>query len=105
MNTQTIASPSPLPNRLLRLPECLHKTGLSKSAFQKKISEGEIPRPVSLGARSVAWPESEIDAWIAEKLAQPREPNRGADVARAVRYARQAIRRKKEAATSKTSEG
>lgn len=79
-NTQTIVAP-----RLLKLPECLHKTGLSRSTFQQKVSIGEIPRPVSLGARAVAWPESEIDAWIAGKLAQPRKPNPAADAARAAR--------------------
>jgi prophage regulatory protein len=44
----------------------LDKTGLSKSSLYEKIASGEFPKPVRLGtdAKSVAWPEHEVDQWI-----------------------------------------
>jgi prophage regulatory protein len=52
--------------RLLRLALVLYKTGLSRSSLYEKIASGDFPKPVRLGtdAKSVAWPEHEVDAWI-----------------------------------------
>jgi len=47
---------------ILRLPVVRARTGLSRSTIYLKVSEGSFPRPISLGARSVGWVESEIDA-------------------------------------------
>ena len=51
-------------DRLLRLPEVLRLTGLSRSAVYRKIKAGEYPRPLKLGKRAVGWRESEVIAWI-----------------------------------------
>jgi prophage regulatory protein len=32
------------------------------------LKEGQFPRPINLGARAVGWLESEIDAWIADRV-------------------------------------
>lgn len=53
---------------LLRLPAVEKKSGYKRSTIYLKISKGEFPHPVSLGARGKAWVESEIDAWIAERI-------------------------------------
>lgn len=53
------------PDRLLRCPEVLSRTGLSKTALYSLIAAGEFPAPVQIGPRSVAWKESEINCWIA----------------------------------------
>ena len=37
-----------------------------------RMSEGAFPEPISLGTRSVRWIESEIDAWIARRIAEIR---------------------------------
>ena len=52
--------------RLLRLPRVLDKTGLSRSSLYEKIASGDFPKPVRLGtdAKSVGWPEHEVDGWI-----------------------------------------
>ena len=57
--------------KLIRLPETLAKTGLSRTRLYEAISRGEFPKPVKLGpnARAIAFPESEIDEWIAERIA------------------------------------
>lgn len=50
--------------RILRLKDVIQTTGLARSTIYKYISEGRFPKPVSLGARSVGWVESEIHDWI-----------------------------------------
>lgn len=50
--------------RVLRLKEVRHKTSLGRSTIYRWIDEGRFPKPVRLGARSVAWIEHEIDDWL-----------------------------------------
>lgn len=45
---------------LLRIKAVQNYTGIPRSSIYSKISKGEFTRPVSLGARSVAWPKSEV---------------------------------------------
>lgn len=56
--------------RFLRLTEVIARTGLSRSAIYLNISEGTFPQNVNLSARSVAWLESEIDAWMQSRINQ-----------------------------------
>lgn len=56
------------PTCFLRLPLVRARTGLSRSSLYAKISRGEFPPPVSLGARAVGWLESEIDEWISDRV-------------------------------------
>jgi len=58
---------------LLRLPTVRARTGLGRSTIYRLIDEGLFPRPVQLqGTTLVAWVQSEVDAWIAERIAAPR---------------------------------
>lgn len=57
--------------RHLRLPAVMDATGLSRSTIYDKMKDGSFPRPINVSARAVAWPESIIAAWLAE-----RTPNR-----------------------------
>jgi len=54
----------------LRLTEVMKRTGLSRSAIYLNINEGNFPQSVNLSARSVAWLESEIDAWMQARIKQ-----------------------------------
>ncbi|AVH31060.1 DNA-binding protein [Vibrio fluvialis] len=56
------------PMRFLKLKEVMEKTALSRSAIYRKMNEGEFPESVSLGERAIAWVESEVDEWMAERL-------------------------------------
>lgn len=49
---------------LLRRPEVEFRTGLSRSTIYDWMKRGEFPQPVKLGARLVAWRESDIRAWL-----------------------------------------
>ncbi|MDF1645326.1 MAG: AlpA family transcriptional regulator [Pseudomonadales bacterium] len=51
-------------NTILRLPQVISKTGLSRSSIYLRISTGSFPAPVSLGSRAVGWVERELDDWI-----------------------------------------
>ena len=50
--------------RLIRVPEVLRRVGFSRTTMYELIKEGRFPDKVIIGARSVAFVESEIDAWI-----------------------------------------
>ena len=54
---------------ILRLPDVKRQTGHSRSTIYHHISEGIFPRPVSLGARSVGWPDYEVAALNAARVA------------------------------------
>jgi len=58
-------------NRLLRLSEVNYLTGLSRSYIYALSSAGKFPKSISLvpGGTSKAWLESEILAWINERVA------------------------------------
>jgi prophage regulatory protein len=57
-----------MPNRVLRLPTVLERTGYSRSRLYARISDGLFPRPILLGPRVAAWPEHEVDAVIAAHI-------------------------------------
>ncbi len=56
--------------RLLRMTEVLELIPLSRSHLYRMIADGEFPRQVQLGARSVAWIESEIHQWMTDRIDQ-----------------------------------
>jgi prophage regulatory protein len=58
--------------RILRLPNVIDRTGLSRSTVYQRVSEGRFPKPVSLGARAVGWVESEIEEWIGKQIEESR---------------------------------
>ncbi|MBS9424842.1 helix-turn-helix transcriptional regulator [Photorhabdus caribbeanensis] len=53
---------------LIRLADVMKKVGLKKSWIYHLMQQGEFPKSVSLGVRSVAWVEKEIDEWIINKI-------------------------------------
>lgn len=58
----------------LRLTEVMKRTGLSRSAIYLNINEGTFPQNINLSTRSVAWLESEIDAWMQDRINQRSTP-------------------------------
>jgi prophage regulatory protein len=51
----------------LRRPAVEAATGLSRSTIYDMMDRGEFPRPIRIGRRAVAWPESTVLAWLAER--------------------------------------
>lgn len=54
---------------MLRLPAVLVARGRKKTAHYFDIENGTCTAPVALGARSVGWPASEIEALNAARIA------------------------------------
>lgn len=57
--------------KILRQPEVTAKTGRTRTRIYQDVANRTFPAPVKLGpgARAVGWLESEIDAWIAARIA------------------------------------
>jgi prophage regulatory protein len=54
--------------RFLRLAEVRNRVGYGRATIYRLMAAGQFPRAYSLGARAVAWLESEIDAWIEARV-------------------------------------
>ncbi len=67
MNTSKNQQTEP---RLIRRKEVQTKTGLGASSIYAMMKNGEFPLCLNLSKRRVAWIESEIDQWIANRIAQ-----------------------------------
>jgi prophage regulatory protein len=59
-------------SRLLRLPEVQSIIGLRRSEIYRRIRTGTFPAPIRLGTNAVAWLQSDLDAWIAARVAESR---------------------------------
>lgn len=66
MNTPTQTTPSK-PERMLRLPEVEALSGLKKTSIYNGAHAGTFPAPIRLSLRCVAWRESDIAKWQAER--------------------------------------
>jgi prophage regulatory protein len=58
--------------RLLRRRQVEALTGLKRSTIYQRLAEGTFPKQIHLGPRSVGWLASEVNAWIAERVAESR---------------------------------
>jgi prophage regulatory protein len=64
-------------SNLIRIRQVREKTGLSDATIYRKIGRAgknetkyldpSFPKPVSLGGRSIAWREAEVDEWVATR--------------------------------------
>lgn len=61
------------PRHVLRLPEVLSRTGLSRSTILAKSNrthrsfDPEFPRKIKLGMRAVGWLADDLNRWIEAK--------------------------------------
>ena len=53
---------------LLRRKQVEALTGLSRSSIYEAIKRGDFPKPIQLTRRTVAWPASSINQWIADRI-------------------------------------
>lgn len=51
------------PDRILRLPLVLERTGLTKSTLYRMIAARRFPSPVRLSSRIVGWRQTDIERW------------------------------------------
>jgi prophage regulatory protein len=65
-------------NALIRRKEVERLTSLSRSRIYALIAMGDFPKPIRLGAMSVAWIEAEIQDWISSRISATRQFGGGA---------------------------
>ena len=53
---------------MIKLKEVQKMTSLSRSSIYAYIDQGIFPNQVKLGARSVAWKNEEIIAWLESRI-------------------------------------
>lgn len=54
-------------DQMLRPPEVMARTGLSRVTLWRRVRAGTFPAPKELGANSIGWPAAEIDNWCANR--------------------------------------
>lgn len=52
------------PDRILRLPTVLERTGLSRATLYRKVQAGSFPKQVAISTRCTGWRESAINEWM-----------------------------------------
>ena len=73
INSNTSTHVQQLQTALIRRKEVERLTALSRSRIYDLMKQGSFPKPVQLGAMSVAWQEVEIREWIAARIADSRK--------------------------------
>ena len=54
--------------QILRLPQVCKVTGLGRSMIYQLEAERKFPHRVRIGLRAVGWVESEVQAWLANRI-------------------------------------
>ncbi len=73
-DTETFANPSKI--RFLKKREVIYRTGIPSSSMYDLIKRGLFPQQIKLsGGKSVVWLESDIDAYMAQCLANHQAAN------------------------------
>ena len=55
--------------QFLCLPQVKEITCLSKSSIYRLMEQGDFPKQVALGARSVVWVRAQVEDWCNQKVA------------------------------------
>lgn len=58
----------------LTIKQVAAKVALGQSTIYRLVAKGEFPKPFPLVGNRTAWLESDIDAWLAERVAAARQP-------------------------------
>ncbi|MDP8860706.1 AlpA family transcriptional regulator [Serratia marcescens] len=61
-----------MPQTFIRIADVQRRTGYSKAWIYRLMSQGRFPASVKIGARAIAFVESEVDAWISQRIAESR---------------------------------
>jgi prophage regulatory protein len=57
-------------SKILRLPQVMDECGLARSTVYLRIKQGLLTKPISIGPRCVGWPQAEIEAINAARIAE-----------------------------------
>lgn len=51
-------------NKIMRMPEVINFTGISRATIYRLIKAGEFPKPLKLSKGIIGWTTKEIERWI-----------------------------------------
>ena len=68
MDQKAKTQPAPQ-RRSIRLPDVMARTCLSKTTIWRHARKGAFPKSVTLTTGTVAWVETDIENWIAARIA------------------------------------
>jgi len=57
---------------MLRMPDVLNRTALSRSQIYRLIGQDDVPRQIRLGERAAGWVEEEVDGWSRGRIERSR---------------------------------
>ena len=57
----------PVTDSILRMPEVLKLTGLSKATIYRMMKDGKFPKNYKLSERAVGWKTSTLCAWTEDR--------------------------------------
>lgn len=60
------------PRRFIRIEEVLSITSLSRSELYRRIKAATFPAQVKLAPGHSVWVQSEVDTWVADRIAECR---------------------------------
>ena len=61
--------------KILRLPEVMSRTGLSRSTIYVLLNkpQSDFPQSIKISVKAIGFIESEVDEWILSKIAASRD--------------------------------
>lgn len=59
--------------RILRFPDVVRRTGMSKSGIYGRIRRNDFPGPIQIGSRSVGFVEREVNCWLHDLVVKNRK--------------------------------
>ena len=59
--------------RLIRLPQVEHLTGLKRAHIYGLARRGQFPKPLKVGARASAWRESLVREWVSARIREAQD--------------------------------
>lgn len=62
-------------SQVIKLPEVLQLTKVSKSKWYDEIKKGNAPKPIKLGDRAVAWVMDDVREWLEQRIKQSKQDN------------------------------
>ena len=54
-------------HQMLRAPEVMARTGLSRTTIWRKVKDGSFPPPLVISQNSIGWPAKTIADWLASR--------------------------------------
>ena len=65
---------------ILRLPQVIEQTGLSRSSILEmaKVGTLDFPKPIKIGRRAIGWRSHDIEVWLSDRLEIDRGCNNAA---------------------------